>query len=440
MTKRLKKLALSGVICVLSACGSGGKSSDFLISGDELDNTHPYITTSVEGEIALACAKAQTTDQSCTLDTLAPIAMTQESVTRQAIMDRVLVSHNWMGERLETLLERFPDDMIYLFGGVTAIVIDDDIRPSYYTSLTGAIYLDPANLWLTTDEEAVISDAPDYREAYAAPLAFRQLWRYRSSDGTSTSGARSLQSIEFRMAALLFHELAHANDLFPRSQYSNAIAERSFYSNVELIKQNGDNASSLEDSFISTILTDQSPLISAGMRHIADILYNGATPTNADKQTTAAQVGDFLEDDGANDDYSYTSQYEDLAMLFEETMMQLHYQTDRDIAFADLPANPESAGCNDYNIGWGMRNRIGVPAVTERAKFVVERLLPQKDYSLFFDNLEPAQMIPVGMGWCESEYFENANLTLFEKSLLSPTTKRPLPASDFVRPYDLRLP
>ena len=59
-----------------------------------------------------------------------------ETPTFDRVMDRVVVSHRWMGERLEEVLRRAPDDLLRVLGAISAIVIDADVRPSFYWPLT----------------------------------------------------------------------------------------------------------------------------------------------------------------------------------------------------------------------------------------------------------------------------------------------------------------
>ena len=47
----------------------------------------------------------------------------------------------------------------------------------------------------------------------------------------------------------------------------------------------------------------------------------------------STQVGDIFAADAASDLYGYANQFEDLAMLFEESMMQILYGVQRDVAF-----------------------------------------------------------------------------------------------------------
>ncbi|MCY4012719.1 MAG: hypothetical protein OXG82_08400 [Gammaproteobacteria bacterium] len=69
-------------------------------------------------------------------------------------MSRVLVSHRWMGDSLQELLERLPGDVRMLARSLTAIVIASDIRPAYYWPRTGALYLDAEYFWRTPEERA----------------------------------------------------------------------------------------------------------------------------------------------------------------------------------------------------------------------------------------------------------------------------------------------
>ena len=72
-------------------------------------------------------------------------------------MERVVVSHDWMGVRFEQLMRRMPTDLVELFAPVTAIVIGSDVRPSFYSSFRGTINLDPGFLWMSVPEKQTIS-------------------------------------------------------------------------------------------------------------------------------------------------------------------------------------------------------------------------------------------------------------------------------------------
>lgn len=376
----------------LAACGGskkqGIKQVGVTALPDEgLSNIAPYVESSPYSTYLKTCVTAAE-GRSCTVDQLPPIGMEVESPTIPDIMDRVVVSHPWMGERFEEILGKMPGDMIYLFGALTAVVIDDDTRPSYYNPATGAIYLDPDYLWLTEEELAVINPKEDFRGEFIRQMAYRPVWRYVGD--TLSSDNRTIDTITLDMAQLLFHELAHANDIFPPSSYATVNRSR----RMEVTTDD------LYDVFPSTDLLKHDPLTSAMMFHLAGILYRGNTASTSDRAVTAAQVGDYFALDGANDDYNYSSQWEDLAMLFEEAMMKLHFNLDRDVGFVTA-AN--SRFCDDYKVGWGMRNRIGTEKVKQRAQWVVDKLLPHRDYSSWFASLPAPRNLPTNVGWCESE-------------------------------------
>ena len=69
-------------------------------------------------------------------------------------------------------------DILRLFNGVTAIVIGAQVRPSFYYALTGAIYLDADNFWLTAAQRDVINEAPDFRSEFDRDLMYSGVWRY----------------------------------------------------------------------------------------------------------------------------------------------------------------------------------------------------------------------------------------------------------------------
>ena len=68
-----------------------------------------------------------------------------------------------MAVRMREVLTQMPPELLLIMRGVTAIVISYDIRPSFYWQGTGAIYIDPERLWLTTAEQSTIDQTPDYR-------------------------------------------------------------------------------------------------------------------------------------------------------------------------------------------------------------------------------------------------------------------------------------
>ncbi|HEX9757690.1 MAG TPA: hypothetical protein VGB26_07800 [Nitrospiria bacterium] len=352
--------------------------------------------------VIIPCIAATTDQETCTLSKLPLIGQEKEQPTVDDIMDRVVVSHDWMGQRFREILEKLPPDILTLLKAVTAVVIDNDVRPSYYW-ITGAIYLDPGHLWLTNEEKATINKKEDFRIGFGLELPLVPLARYvkKNAGGTQYEKAyeiisldssleRNLHDIFYLIAHILYHELAHANDFFPPGQISQL--DSSF-----LIKNAMDN---LQEKRISSHLDKNFQLTSKELKDLARVLYHGATASPTQKNYTPVLVGSFFEPDAANDNYNYSNEFEDVAMLFEEVMMKYHFNIERDVAFAGKNHNQDPT-CETALVAWGTRKRIGEPQVTKRAKFVTDGILPKTIPSDFFLNLETPILLQTGKSWCD---------------------------------------
>lgn len=389
---------------VLIGCGGGnGASASSVIPvtnsgspGSDFSDLRVYKASAPYAGTMADCVRINAAADSCKLSDLPLIGMETESPAVADIMDRVLVSHDWMGQRFEQALANLPADMLLLLRATTAIVIDADIRPAYYTALTGAIYLDPAYLWLTSEELATINTQADFRAGFSDPLQFRSLSRYLENGEyvypfnlLDPNPAKTAEDVKLLIAQLLYHELAHANDFLPPATWASLDETSSVY---QAIVNN-------EANFVATRLANSEPLMSAALYSLGDVMYWGDEPTAADLAMTATDVGAAFEADGASDHYAYASQFEDSAMLFEEAMMKLHFSIDREVAFTEPPSDPQY--CDYYIIGWGVRNRIGDNYVKERAQFVTnEILLPSAELDLFFQDLPAPQFMTPGNDWC----------------------------------------
>jgi hypothetical protein len=334
----------------------------------------------------------------CTVGTLPLIGIEEPAPTVADIMARLVVSDPWISKRFEQVLAIMPADILLLFRSVTAVVIGTDIRPSFYDPLTGALYLDAEYFWLTDSERSTISTAADFRAEFVSKVKFAHLWRY--VDGNTDAftplyqadllGRRRLEDIELNVARLLLHELAHAADAFRPTL-------------LDLIPL---NATLYELSFtaVSDELQQSSPLQSDLLASMANVLFHGVEPTFQEANYSAANIGSAFAPDPAADLYSYSSQYEDLAMLFEEAMMAVLYSVRRDVAFTSIPATgfTDEIYCEDLQVAWGMRGRITARQVLDRAKLVVAALLPERDYAGALDPLDKPLLLNSGTDWCSS--------------------------------------
>ncbi len=323
----------------------------------------------------------------------------------EAILDRVLVSHDWMGAVFEQFLrtQDVHGDLRRLLGSVTAIVLGAHVRPSYYWSATGAIYIDAERLWLTAQQRDVIGEAPDFRADFDRDLQFSAPWRYTIGNAEAQldfpfdrrAQSRDIGYLIYELGPLLYHELAHASDFFPSAARTVVDATRLVYAAAPAVLP-------------SDRLAGSQPLSSAEMFALARVKFFGAAPTAAQKAYTPAQVASFFRADRATDEYSYAkpdgavNSREDLAMLFEEFMMSHRHGVRRDVAFTSRLRDGQTGA--DLIVAWGSRGRIGEAAIRPRLRQVLGEIAPWIDGTA-------ADALPAPVAMREGESW-SANLNL----------------------------
>jgi hypothetical protein len=395
---------------------------------DSTERVHAYRSAGVYASVLARCTydigvyyvNSASTNfcSSATLPLLQTEAGTGAIPSVAQVMARVLVSHDFLGANFENFLltQDSNGDFRRLLSGVTAIVIGSHVRPSYYTSATGAIYLDANNLWLTASQRDVVTEVQDYRIAFADGLNFSNLGRqvknndYARASYPSTSRAnRTTGELITDLGRLLYHELSHASDFFsPSDRALNP--NLSIYANVlpRLTAK----------SLPSDALAAQYPLQSVEMKALAQVLYQGATATATQKAYTATDVGRFFASDRATDDYAYSvsgdaNSREDLAMLFEEFMMSYRHGIQYDYAYSDLVRDGQTA--DQVLVRWGERGRIGETAIKPRIKLVLQRVAPWIDVTAV-DRLPAPIMMTPGVSWTGNLAI-SPNATISQSSL-----------------------
>ena len=317
----------------------------------------------------------------------------------EAILDRVLVSHDWMGEVFERFLRTQDShgDFRRLLGGVTSIVLGSHLRPSFYWSGTGAIYIDARNLWLNARQRDVIGEAPDYRLAFEGELNFGGPWRYTIGNGEAQLAfpydnralTRDVGYLVYELGPLLYHELAHASDFFPPAGRGAIDQSRLVYQAVPA-------------RLPSDRLAGAYPLSSPEMFALARVKFFGVAPTEEQKAFTPAQVADFFRIDRATDEYNYArpdgaaNSLEDLAMLFEEFMMSHRHGVRRDVAFTTRVLDGQTGA--DVIVAWGSRGRVGEAAIRPRVRQVLGEIAPWIDAGAV-DALPAPVAMRAGESW-----------------------------------------
>ena len=365
----------------------------------------PYRADSPYADALTDCVYNNQVSSSCTFSRLPLIGQVTESPTIDDILDRTYVSHPWMGDAFKAFLETSAtrDDMLNLLRATNAIVISYDIRPSFYWVATGAIYLDANNFWRTPQERDTLNTRPDYRSGFGSELDFTTSWRYVKNGAyffpiISTSNVadrqpRDVDDVEAALSYLLYHELAHANDFFD-------------YTEWQQLSNSASPLSSYDDSSpISTGLTTSLPLTSSQLHALADVRYGGETASSAQRSYTALQVANWFEDDGAVAFYSYFTEREDLAMLFERFMMLYRLEAEADVGVFTRATLEDGS----FIPTWAQRNRVSDDKVSMRVDYVVSRILPELDVPAIQASLPSPYLLPNDITWRDSASSTNPN-------------------------------
>ena len=405
--------AIPLVMLFAAACGGSGSDDpdggpdtsdppmfeDMEVVRYPMGQTQPASPQSPHAAKLQDCVFSNTRSVSCTFGDLPLLGDETDAPTIDDVMDRVLVSHDWMGTRFREVLEALPDDVRLMLRAVTAVVISSDVRPSFYWTRTGAIYLDPEDLWLTPGERAVIPDTPDFRSDFGSDLQFAIPWRYVIGNEYALSAyapgsTRTLDDILVGIGSLLYHELAHANDFFPPEQ------QRGLPTNVEVWR-------AVATPSVSDDLAELMPLQSGELRGLARVRFHGDPSNETQRAYTPADVADLFKADTATAFYNYSSTREDLATLFESVLVRARFGVERDIAVTNNPQGDDVTG-DDYIVTWGQRNRVGDPVVKERARYAVSRLLPEVSLDAYIDAIPPPREMRPGESWNENLFIDPA--------------------------------
>ena len=351
-------------------------------------------------------------ERQCSLGTLPFIGMDTDSPTIEDLMNRVVVSHQWMGERFEETLRAMDTDtrhiMLQLSRSITLLVISADVRPSFYTAGVSAIYLDPLRLALTEEEVSVIDQTPDFRSGFGNALQFVGTWRYVSNDNeywySLALDGRTLDDVRYYLYRLMFHELAHANDYYPH----NTIAAISCADNPTLCamipfsayRAASSNRISRQFGFLGSVSTGGYHLQDSNMSAYAGIRYRGITANEEQKTWSASDIGGWFASDDANHDYAYTTPFEDVAMLTEATLVKYLFDADMDVGYLERP--DEGTTTVDSLVAWGARGRIGNSDITRRAQAVMNLMLPGAIPDSFFEEIDPERPMQNGCSWLQN--------------------------------------
>ena len=389
-------LQILAVTFLLTACGGGGgkppQNQRTPPASSDVMNTFAYLSVSPYADDLRPCTYAGSATRECNLATLPFLGQDTLDPTIDDVLDRLLVSHMWMGDNFAAVLEQLPADVLLMLRSVTAVVVASDIRPSYFDPATGAIYLDADFLWLTAAEEATVSDAPDFRSEFGRDLQFHMPWRYvrdneRLAVTLNPDGSRDLGTLIPILGFLLYHELAHAVDFMSPDKMVNVLGSMT---SEEAITS---------DSFLSTAWQGVNPLNSTTLEDLAAVSFLGEDASAAQQALLPDDLVVEFTSDGAIQYYAYSTQFEDFATTFETVMMMYHFDFEKDTG---ITTNTEFS--NDAIVSWGQRGRLSDAAAYPRALAAVQTLYPGNlaPIETFLANLPPPIEMTPGITWGEN--------------------------------------
>ncbi len=365
----------------------------------------PYISNSPYASALESCVYNNLVERSCSFNQLPLLGQQAGIPSVDDVMNRVIVSHKWMGDRFKAYIENSAtgEDMRKLLRATTAVVISYDVRPSFYWTATGAIYLDAANFWTTPQERDTLNASPDFRSDFGSELTFLIPWRYIKDNQSyirrdiyprTSRLTKTFADMEASVSWLMYHELGHANDFFPPQSWSQVLSSES---PLEYSNDNEANSSAFSVAY---------PLASQQMKDLGQISFFGEVATAEQRSYSPETIVDFFEPDKAPAYYSYSTIREDYATLFERFMMLYRLGAVADTAIVEQDENRE------YLVAWGQRNRVNDLAIQPRTAVVVEQILPELDVQALQQNLESPQLLTPGIS-----YFDQIDLSEDAKPL-----------------------
>lgn len=395
------------LVFLLSACGgSNGSAVDGSQSGDTGTPTHgtdtpdgaqpkernpfPYVMDGPYADVLWECT-ASWAFQPCDFEKLPLIGQETDIPEVDDVLDRLLVSHKWMGDNFRTVLERLPNDAMLLFRSTTGIVITDGFAGNFF--FLGRVYIDPVFFWLTPAQHENIPQETRGTQT-SDGLSFRMPWRY-IKDGVPLSflgpdtGSRAEDDMVSAAAAVLYHELAHAVDWMPPSEFAN------------VRKPEDAPGSGLAEAWQENFpMRSGAQLTDLPLYELAQVRFDVAEATAAQRGIQPAELVAPFTEEGAMRFYSYVEAAEDFATAFETAMMVFHFGYEQETAITGNVAK----SANDEIVVWGQRGRIGEQHVYVRVLGAVQTIYPGNlsEVEIFLASQPPATQMKTGITWRES--------------------------------------
>jgi hypothetical protein len=338
------------------------------------------------------CVLINADKDSCKFSESPLIAQGLKEVTVEDILDKTMSSKQSYLDTFKAALKLMPKETLMMFGSVNAVVISERISPAFYSFQSGAIYLDASYFWKTSKEKALATAKADYRDSFGSTLSFMENFNYYYKDGTSLyksnyQKSRTTEELAPILFQVLFHELSHANDFFPKSFYtSDELDLDKTYNEMAMLR--------LRDGLL---LSQHIVLSSNLIESFVGIIYMGNQPTDTELKMNPKYFLEEYIDGAASDIYAYANPREDLAMLIENNLMYYYFKASPTTVLIKHSANKKYKN----SILGGVKNKIAAPDVKWRSGRVLESIFGENYSKKVINNLDGVSqtIIPEGMSW-----------------------------------------
>jgi len=319
------------------------------------------------------------------------------------IMNRVLVTHDWMGLRFQQLLEQLPREALKAFAPVTHVVLGGDgTRATEYNAYGNVLTVAPRSLWLTADEKLAVfvdtggSGSTGEEDEFQFDFRFRYMKDDNYATWVESLETRDYDQMVGRFQTSMFYSLAFANNV----SYAAAIDD--LPTNISTVEVFDNYYAGFSEELYAQ------PGVSSGssiLYQLNEAYYDDDVAPDAEQSAYLPDyVGSVFADDGMPVFYSYRNYSSEMSRLLQLGMLKYFSDIYIDIAFTNPEPEFEILGCDDARIGWGVRNRVANPAVATKTQFLMEQVFGQSaSLNNFFANgIGEETPLPFDAGWCDS--------------------------------------
>lgn len=343
---KFKAMGIIACLALLPACGHKKRKKDILHAPDVL-----LVQTPLSLAGTSPSQRDDTTFNRCITgnadpDVLATCRLPYVEVAGvprddqvETILSSTLISHEWQKERFRSFLLKTRPEIISMMSCVKGVAISSDIRPSFYYSPSGAIYLDARYFAATPEEAGTVSTNPDAREQNFDQIDLL----FFTIDTVKPKTAEEARYLD--LESLLAHELAHACD------FKAAVVNGNYLSDA--LPETPENA----------------------VYQLAQWLYFGdASAKEKLAKYTPAEIGKSYEESPIVDIYGYGNQFEHLAMIVQN---HLAFEFDGNNRIDLLTDNPkENQNIREFPIYWGMTGKFCQPQLFDQGREMTAKTVP----------------------------------------------------------------